>query len=212
MSLFSWHRSIVNSLNRFTGEAFRLVLDMTESNPAVTRQLFAETVHPVSHLDVALMTLLSAVCARTGWEYGEVWIPDDMHQILELSPVWCLNTNLEIHQAIAWMQFQICSKAFVLRLAEGLPGRVWDSQQPEWMTDASAHSETYFLRNQIARAFSVRAGFGVPLISNARVWAVVVFFMSEARSEDKQLAAQTTAAIAEFRQLVSIEAAEKSPG
>lgn len=160
------------------------------------QQSLTQAVHPASNLYTALTTLLSSVCASTDWEYGESWIPCETDNILELTPAWCRSTNLDMHRAIAWMQFQICSKAFVLHPAEGLPGRVWLSQQPEWLIDASVQSETYFLRNQIAKAFGVKAGFGVPIVIDSKVLAVVVFFMSQPRSEDKHLVEQTQAAIA----------------
>jgi len=149
---------------------------------------------------IMLTALLNFVCAKTDWEYGESWIPDEALKTLELSPAWCSSNQMEVHQAIAWSQFQLCSQAFVLHQNEGLPGRVWASQTPEWMTDASAYPETYFLRHQIAQAFSVKAGFGVPILIDSQVLAVVVFFMSESRPEDLDLMQRTEDVIAEFRQ------------
>jgi hypothetical protein len=92
-------------------------------------------------------------------------------------------------------QFRLCSEGFVLSPGEGLPGRVWLSEQPEWIADATAQSESYWLRNQLARAFDIGAGFGVPIIANdwakptlcqkaglrqrEQVQAVLVFFKLE---------------------------------
>lgn len=147
----------------------------------------------------ALTSLLTLVCAKTTWEYGESWIPNPTYPILELSPAWCINRALSTHRVILWMQFQVFSKAFVLRSGEGMPGRIWQSQHPEWIEDVSAQSETYFLRNQIAKALSVKAGFGVPIIASERVLAVVVFFMSKARSPDAPLMKQTQAIVRNFQ-------------
>jgi GAF domain len=146
------------------------------------RDMLVQPLDPTSsQLVAALNTLLISVCAQTDWEYGESWLPDAAGTMLELSPAWCLNPNLDLRRAISWMQFQICSKAFVLSPGEGMPGRVWQSQQPEWLENVSASSDTYFLRNQIAKALSVKTGFGIPIIVNNRVLAVVVFFMSKTR-------------------------------
>jgi hypothetical protein len=57
-----------------------------------------------------------------------------------------------------------------------LPGRVWLSGQFERIDDATAEPESYCLRNQLARAFDIGAGFGVPIIANDGVQAVLVFF------------------------------------
>jgi hypothetical protein len=148
-----------------------------------------------TNLEASLTSLLTFVCSNTEWEYGESWIPHATHAILELSTAWCVDPNLDMGQVISWTQFQGCSKAFTLRLGEGMPGRVWQSQEPEWIDDVSAQSETYFLRNQIAKALNVKAAFGVPILVNSRVLAVIVFFMSQARSLDLNLMELTQLAI-----------------
>ncbi len=169
---------------------------------------FEQTAEPSStsaSIYTMLTALLNFVCATTDWEYGESWIPDQAFNTLELSPAWCSSNQIEIHRAIAWSQFQLCSQAFVLHQNEGLPGRVWASQQSEWIADASTLSETYFLRHQIAQAFSVKAGFGVPILVDSRVLAVVVFFRSAAQPENPILIQQTQEAMTQFRQLLPFE-------
>ncbi|HEY9641789.1 MAG TPA: GAF domain-containing protein [Coleofasciculaceae cyanobacterium] len=158
--------------------------------------------HDQAQFYAVLTDLLSAICSSTAWEYGESWIPHGT--VLEVSPAWCLSTTLDSQRAVAWTQFQMCSKAFILRPGEGMPGRVWQTQQPVWITDTSAQSEAYFLRNQIARAFGVKAGLGIPLLAKAEVVAVIAVFMSEAKPEDQTLIDQTQAAIANFRNLEQI--------
>jgi signal transduction protein with GAF and PtsI domain len=104
---------------------------------------------------------------------------------------------------LALKQFRYCSEAFILSPDVGLPGRVYSSQQSEWLSDASAQSETYFLRNQIAKAFGIKAGFGVPILINCEVVVVLVFFMLEVRAEDKQLIEFTQAAATQLGELLS---------
>jgi GAF domain len=152
----------------------------------------------LNRLLAALTILLTSVCANTEWEYGESWLLNPAGT-LELSPAWCVNTNLDLHKAVSWMQFQICSKAFVLCPGEGLPGRVWQSRQSEWLEDASAASDTCFLRNQIAQALSVKTGFGVPIIVSSQVLAVVVLFRSKTRSLHPLTIDQTQAIVSHFQ-------------
>jgi hypothetical protein len=147
----------------------------------------------------ALTALLTFVCVSTEWEYGESWLPDPTYPILELSPAWSVNTNLDLYRATTWMQFQVCSREFVIGMGEGLPGRVWQSQQPEWIADVSIASESDFLRHQIAKALNVKTGMAVPIIKGDRVTAVVVFFMSKMRSPDSQILASTQSAIWKFQ-------------
>jgi hypothetical protein len=150
-----------------------------------------------TNLEASLTSLLTFVCSKTEWEYGESWIPHPTHSILELSAAWCVDPDLDMGQVMSWMQFQVCSKAFTLRLGEGMPGRVWQSQESEWIDDVSAQSETYFLRHQIAKALNVKAAFGVPILINSQVLAVIVFFMSKARPLDRSLIELTQSAIAQ---------------
>jgi hypothetical protein len=114
------------------------------------------------------------ICETTDWDYGELWLPSEHSTVLELSPVWHIAPD-----TVDWVsleQFRLCSEGLVVSPGEGLPGRVWLSQQPEWIVDATAESESYELRNQLARAFNIGAGVGVPMITNNQVQAVLVFF------------------------------------
>jgi len=119
-----------------------------------------------SDFHTALTVALREICEGTDWDYGEAWIPYKDSKILELSPAWCLSTSKNSGSVLALKQFRYCSEAFILSPGVGLPGRVYSSQQSEWLSDASAQSETYFLRNQIAKAFGIKAGFGVPILIN----------------------------------------------
>jgi GAF domain len=173
-----------------------------ESNIA-EQSLYSPQPPPASaNLEASLTTLLALVCDSTAWEYGETWIPQATHPILELSSVWCVDTNLEMEQVLSWKQFQVCSKAFTLRPGEGMPGRVWQFQQSEWIDNVSAQSEAYFLRNQIAKALNVRAALGIPIVDNSQVVAVVAFFMSRARPLDSALIHQTQTSISQAFQTI----------
>jgi hypothetical protein len=149
--------------------------------------------------------ILQQVCQTTEWEYGEVWLPKTDNPILELSSVWYVSAQLNEDRQLAWKQFRYCSEKFILRIGEGLPGRVWASQTTEWITDVtewitdvSAQSEFYFLRNQIAKAFGVRASFGLPINMND-MQAIVAFFKSEAQNQNSQLMAATEAIVKQSR-------------
>ncbi|NES66212.1 MAG: GAF domain-containing protein, partial [Okeania sp. SIO2D1] len=84
-------------------------------------------------------------------------------------------------------QFWVCSQDFILSRGEGLPGRVWLSKQPEWIIDVTIESEGYFLRNQIAKAFGVKSGFSVPVITENKVLIVLAFFTAQTRSKETKI-------------------------
>lgn len=133
---------------------------------------------------IALMVI--QFCEATDWDYGEIWIPSDNSTVLELSPVWHIASRKNDSADFTSLeQFRLCSEGFILSPGEGLPGRVWLSKQSEWVADATAQSESYWLRNKIAKAFSISTGFSVPIIIHnngvkptlqEQVLAVLVFF------------------------------------
>ncbi len=148
-------------------------------------------------VQAALCSILSKFCEIANWDYGEVWMPNQSRTLLELIPVWYISPRISSSPLVSWEQYRLCSQGFILSPGTGLPGRVWSSQQPEWINDTSAKSESYFLRHQISKAFGVKAGLGVPIFTpeGERV-AALVFFISEVRSIDPQVIelAQNTAA------------------
>lgn len=168
---------------------------MSQSKAETNRLQIIETaIGEAPNFQAALQVSLQKVCEFSAWEYGEAWIPTS-DGILALSPVWYGKPELE-----ALEKFRLCSEAFILSAKTGLPGRVWSSKQPEWIEDVSATSETYFLRNQIAKACSVKAGFSIPIISNDEVVAVIVFFMRQAQTENPQLIEFVKVAATELEQ------------
>jgi hypothetical protein len=134
----------------------------------------------------SLAPIVMQLCETTGWDYGEIWIPTgnsaDDETVLELSSVSHIAPDVD--DLLSLEQFQLCSEGCVVSPDEGLPGRVWSSGQSEWIADATAESESYWSRNQLARAFDIATGFATPVITSdrskstlcERVQAVLVFF------------------------------------
>src|SRR5207237_2033547 len=74
----------------------------------------------------------------------------------------------------------------------GLPGRVWSSRQPQWIEDISVQPDASFVRLQ-AQVAGLKAGFGMPILIGERVLAVLTFFMTQSRTEDKHYLELVTA-------------------
>lgn len=147
-----------------------------------------QAIRAASNFQSTLTIALEHICKLTAWDYGEAWIPYSQ-DILELSPAWYRSTCKDSAYTYALEQFRLCSEKFILSPGIGLPGRVWSSQQSEWIYDVSTQSETYFLRNYIAKAFGIKTGLGVPILVRHQPIAVLALFSLEARREDKQLIA-----------------------
>jgi hypothetical protein len=151
---------------------------LESSLPLAATKVNAVVIHP------ELAARLKTVCETLGWEYGEAWVAIDA-KTLQLSSICHIQAGLTCDRKLDWEHFHACSQEFVLHSGEGLPGRVWATQAPEWMVDVSTESESYFLRHQIAKAFGVKAGLGLP-INLEELPVVLVFFRSEACAVDEQ--------------------------
>jgi GAF domain-containing protein len=166
--------------NTFSPSSLQSVIplaDCSESSSTMPLQSLIQGIDEASDFAAAIAPILIQVCEAADWDYGEIWILSDNSTVLELSPVWHIAS--EAADSMSLEQFRLCSEGFVLSPGEGLPGRVWLSEQSERIADATAESESYCLRNQLAGAFDIGAGFGIPIIANDQVLAVLAFFKLE---------------------------------
>jgi hypothetical protein len=153
-----------------------------------------------SLLDDILAAALDRVCQAIDWDYGEVWIPNREGTLLEISPVWYGHQSRSYERLDELEKFKICSENFVLSIDEGLPGRIWKSRKTEWINDVSIQSENYFLRNQIAKAFNIKAGFGFPVFCGHEIIGILVFFTDRACAENHCLVELAVSAATLLRQ------------
>ena len=130
----------------------------------------------VENTQKGLAYALKAICEFARWDYGEAWVPSEEGTILEISPVWYVNSSIDSVTVNSLEIFRFCSEGFVMPPKVGLPGRVWLSHQAEWISNLSTQSEGYFLRNKIAKACGIKTGLAIPLFINHEVGAVLTFF------------------------------------
>ncbi|MBD0343385.1 MAG: EAL domain-containing protein [Coleofasciculus sp. Co-bin14] len=152
--------------SRSAGEELRLLQSLT--------QAISESPDFHSALSVAL----GQICERTRWDYGEAWVPRLDHTVLESSSAWYGNS-------ITLERFRQASEKLTFSPNIGLPGRVWSSRQPEWIEDISAQPDACFIYPQ-AQGVELKAGFGVPILLDDRVLAVLTFFSTQSRTQDKR--------------------------
>jgi diguanylate cyclase (GGDEF)-like protein/PAS domain S-box-containing protein len=142
-------------------------------------QSLTQAISEAPNFRSALGVALRRVCELTQWDYGEAWLPSSDNTVLECSPAWYGNTRtLEL--------FRQTHETLTFAPNAGLPGRVWTSQQPEWIENISVQTDPYFVRPQV-RAAELKAAFAVPILIDERVLAVLSFFMTQSRAEDRHL-------------------------
>ncbi len=164
--------------------------------------ILIQAISEAEDLNAALEIALKKVCEATGWDYGEAWIPSTDRTVLEFIPVW-------YSSAKSLEKFRRLGEKFTFPPGIGLPGRIWLSKQPEWISDVSTCLETVYPRVQIAREAGFKASLGIPIIAKEQVLAVLLFFMLESRERDKLLVDIVSAVAAQLGSAVQRKQTEE---
>jgi PAS domain S-box-containing protein len=166
------------------GCSYAIARDITEQKQTEAQLLLYQSltgaINDAKNLNCALEVTLSQVCETTGWEYGEVWIPSANGGEIKCSAVG--------YNRLAKLKlFRRISEGLAFPPGVGIPGRVWASKQPEWNQDISTQPLSWSSRANMAKECGIKAGFGIPILANDQVLAVLVFFTVERRAEDPTL-------------------------
>jgi two-component system, sensor histidine kinase and response regulator len=156
--------------------------DITEYKQAERRLTIqhevAEVLVNASGLDDAISGILQPVCEALGWDEGLLWVVDESSRRLQCHSTWTAPGVLSNDYATA-------SRELSFELGVGLPGRVWASAKPEWISDVTQD------RNFPRLALATRAGLhtfaGFPVRLPDRVYAVLEFYHHEILPEDHAL-------------------------
>ncbi len=123
---------------------------------------------------------LSAFCEFMEWPIGHVYVVDSKNpQRLLPSNIWYVRNES------AYLLFRNITDSTVLDFGKGLPGRILQSRNPEWISDVSLDSN--FPRNRVAKDIGVRAGFGFPIFVKDEIVAVFEFYSDQITSVDSIL-------------------------
>ncbi|NEP61238.1 MAG: GAF domain-containing protein [Symploca sp. SIO2G7] len=144
-------------------------------------QTITQAISESPDFESALEITLRNVCETIGWHFAEAWIPNTQSTLLECSPAW-YSSGLP-----ALKQFRQDSQKLQFAPGVDLPGRVWLSQQPEWIQDLTIEPESLFVGSQMVLATGLSSCLAIPLVVNEQVLAVFVFFTLESCQQDQQL-------------------------
>jgi two-component system cell cycle sensor histidine kinase/response regulator CckA len=121
--------------------------------------------------------ILQALCEALGWQVGLLWTWDAAHEVLRCAGLWR-------QPAAAIEEFAAICQDRAFKAGVGLPGRVWKSKQPAWISDLQ--SDPNFPRLAAAAANGLRAGIGFPIIHGDTIFGVMEFFGGEAPPTDEE--------------------------
>ncbi|WP_207090699.1 PAS domain S-box protein [Phormidium pseudopriestleyi] len=159
-----------------------------------------QSIRQATDLETALASVLRSICITINWDVAEAWLPDANHQILTYRPGW-------YYPEPGVEEFCLQREPLTYRFGEGLPGRVWESQQPEWIENLTEETE------QTADALTaikqgLKAYFAVPIIRGNGILAVLTFFKRTESPRDERAIALVGAVATQLGSYIGQKVAE----
>jgi two-component system, cell cycle sensor histidine kinase and response regulator CckA len=143
-----------------------------EAEHAVTR-ILAE-----SHtLEEAAPRLLAAIGERLGWDTGAFWIDDPDSDLLQPVGTW--------HSDDRFAPFAAATARARFTRSTGLPGRVLQSGEPQWIRDVTADPD--FPRARAAADAGLRSAFAFPVCAGSDSLGAIEFLSAQVLDRDDEL-------------------------
>jgi PAS domain S-box-containing protein len=143
------------------------------SQYAVTRVLSEATT-----LEEAVPKIIQAIGESLEWDLGVFWRVDKAPGVLRCLDQWKV-------PSLQADPFSIETRQHVFNRAEGLPGRIWASGKPVWVTDVAL--DVNFPRGAQARQVGFHGAFGFPILVGSEIEGVIEFFSRQVRQPDDEL-------------------------
>ncbi len=142
------------------------------SEDNAVRRLHAEyaTVRALAEagsLPDAAPRILEAVCETFGWEYGGLWRVNPTGGVLRCVEAWHSPSG-------AGEELSGKARQVTFEPSQGLPGRVWSSNEPVWIPDV--RREENFPCAQVAAKAGLHTALGVPVRFRDSFLGVLEFF------------------------------------
>lgn len=135
-------------------------------------------------LDEASRLILPTIASIGDWIYAGIWLREENSEQLTCSAFW--HAGSEKLEA-----FGKHTRGVRLAPGEGLPGRVWGSNEPVWVHDISI--DPNFLRKQEAQQAELLGGFAFPLFADQHVNGVIEVYSDDFVDLDPDLLQFVTA-------------------
>lgn len=120
-------------------------------------------------MDQRLRIVLKRICREIGWNCAEAWAVDQSDGHIRMLANW--------HDGSPLMtDFADRSEHLEFAPGTGMPGRVIHFQKAEILENIQSVPDTVFTRQDEARAAGITSAIGVPVGTNHRTYAALLFF------------------------------------
>ncbi len=141
-------------------------------------QEIAVMTNEASSVQEAMQVCLEKLCVHAGFSIGHAYLPN-LEDILASSNIWYFDRPGE------YEVFTKVSHATSFTSGIGLPGRVYESGEPEWISNLV--QDPGFLRAKGDKEIEVKSGLAFPVLEKKKVVAVLEFYSKEALEQDDSL-------------------------
>src|SRR5438477_2433515 len=135
-------------------------------------------------LEEASSAILQTIASIGDWVLSAFWIYDETIGRLRCRAFW-------EGSSVKLKKFGELSQAIQFGMGEGLPGRVWASNEPAWIRDVTVDKN--FPRAPAAREAGLHGGFAFPLFAGRAVNGVIELFSEHVVEPDPDLLQLVTA-------------------
>jgi len=129
-------------------------------------------------LEEASSAILQTIASIGDWVLSALWIYDEAEGKLRCPAFWDAGSE-------KLKKFGDHSRSVRFTMGVGLPGRVWESNQPAWIYDVTV--DPNFPRAPVAREADLRGGFAFPLFAGQTSNGVIEMFSRHVAEPDRDL-------------------------
>lgn len=151
----------------------------------------------------AIDVILGLICETIEWNLAEAWIPDSDGKILKCA-------RGKYASDLSFSEFRKTSLTLTFAPGVGMAGRIFSSQQPEWIEDVSQVQEDVFRRFENAGNVGLKAAFGLPILADEQVLAVVIFYCDKSLECQPRLLELFSAVATQLGSLIKRKQAESA--
>lgn len=159
--------------------ASKVARDITERKKAEERLAIQSAVNRIlaesESVKEACRRILEAICQMGGWDFGAAWTKKANQQELICSDLWPFSPSDS-------NEFAAASRKFTFARGVGIPGRVWETREPIWVSGLS--EDFNFPRKASAAKEGFQTVMAFPVLPSNEAHSILEFYSRHLRPRD----------------------------